>query len=195
MDRRGSDRSAAGTKGVRRRRAPWRGMVVALALALGWLLPSSVGTAQTGGAQPRVCRSLQAALERVGDRGSAAQALTARLQRFGCATSGPTTTAAGATTTSVHQDCPLPGGGVGPCPTSTTIVVVDCIGPDGQFIPCPSTTVGPGTTSPPSTIPGGSTTTTVGPPPGTPTTVVTTPGPCSSTSTTPGQVTTIPCVP
>lgn len=202
MDRRESDRSVAGTEGTRRRRSPWRGMVVVLALTLGWFLPSSVGTAQTTGAQTRACSRLQAALARVGDNGSAAQALTARLQRFGCATNGPTTTvAAGSTTTSVHQDCVLPGGGIGPCPTTTTMVVVDCTIPGGQLGPCPSTTVGTGN-------PGGSTTTLFRPPttfltttfpPSGPTMAApsTTLPPCSSTTTSQGQIptTTILCAP
>ncbi len=175
MDRRESDRSAAGTKGIRRRRSPWRAMVVVLALALGWFLPSSVGSAQTTGAQTRACSQLRAALARVGSNGSAARALTARLQRFGCATNGPTTTFAlpGSTTTSVHQDCVLPGGGIGPCPSTT----VQSGNPGGTttsiLFPPTSVPSGPTTVPPSTTLP-----------------------PCSPTTTSQGQIpTTIPCAP
>jgi hypothetical protein len=194
MNERGSDSSAAGAEGVRKLRLPWRGVVVALAMVMGWMLPSSVSAAQATGAQSRACRQLQAALNRVGDRGSARQALVSRLQRLGCTTSGPTTTAAPAmTTTTSHFDCPLPGGGVGPCPTSTTMF--------------------PGSTVPGSTVPGGSTTTsffpgtlapTSVPPPPTsdptgPTTSSTLP-PCPTTTTianapTTFPPTTVPCAP
>lgn len=185
MGERKSHSSAAGTEGVRRRPRPWRAFLVGLALVLGWWLPSSVGSAQTNGAQARACSRLQEALTRVGDRGSARQAVTSRLQRLGCATTGPTTTFGptttavfpDSTTTSVHQDCVLPGGGIGPCPTTTTVA--------------------PGTT-----LPGGPTTTTLVPPttlPSGPTTVAptTTLAPCLSTTTssTIFAPTTVPCAP
>lgn len=159
------------------RRLRWRGALVVLALTTGWLLPSAAGSAQTNDAQSRLCSRLQAALTRVGDRGSAGQALVARLQRFGCATTGPTTTVGA---------CPLPGGGVGPCPTTT--------GAPGTSVPggptttgSPSTTFVPTTSTlvPPTTSPGGSTT--IAP--------STTLLPCSPTTTGQFPPTTVPCVP
>ncbi len=180
MDERRSDSSVAGSEGVRRRQVPWRGALVVLALVTGWMLPASVGSAQISGAQ-RACSQLQAALERVGDRGSARQALVSRLQRLGCPTTGPTTTFFSPTTTVAV--CPLPGGGFGPCPTTTT-------GSPGTTVPGgPTTTGSPGTTFVPTTS------TLV--PPGGPTTVPvsTTLLPCSPTTTGQFPVTTIPCAP
>jgi hypothetical protein len=169
------------SQSTRSRQLPWRAALVALALVGGWLLPPSAGTAQTGGsAQPRVCRSLQAALDRVGGRrsGAAAQAIAARLQRLGCATTGPTSTVGStpttiaATTTSVHQDCQLPGGGVGPCPSTTV----------GTGNPGTTTTI----PFPPTSLPGGGSTV---PSPST------TLPPCTTTTTGQAIPTTVPCVP
>ncbi len=180
-----------------RGRLTWGAVVVGLALVAGWMLPSSVSGAQTngGGGQSRVCAQLQRVQQRLADHPAARRALTSRLQRFGCSTSGPTTTtiAQGTTTTTFHLDCPLPGGGVGPCPTTTVV-------PPGP------TTVPPGSTSTaPTTIGLGPTTTTIGPPPtttatpGGPVTTgpTTTLGPCATTTTGPGGIppTTIPCLP
>ena len=143
--------SAADSHDPRRRRRPWRGVLVALALAGGWLLPSSVGDAQTNGtAQSRVCSRLQAAVARVGDQGSARQALTARLQRFGCLPTGPTTTATPGTvtpTTFTPTSLAPPPGVPTTVPGGTTVPPV----------PCSSTTTIAATTTtgqfPPTTIP------------------------------------------
>ncbi len=183
------------------RRLPCRGVLVVLAMATGWSLPSAAGSAQADDAQTRACNRLQAALTRVGDRGAAANAIAARLQRFGCTTStlGPTTTfIAGTTTTVVHQDCPLPGGGVGPCPTTSVVGPGTTVGPVTTV--GPGTTVGTGGTT--STVGLGATTTTVGPETTAPGDGTTVPSPsttlprCSTTTTSSGQVpTTIPCAP
>jgi hypothetical protein len=192
MDERANGGSAAGGDGARGRGLPWRGGLVILALTMGWLLPSSVGSAQTSDSD--LCSRLQAAQTRVGDRGLTSDAISSRLERYGCTTStlGPTTTfVAGSTTTSIHEDCVLPGGGIGPCPTTTIVGPPTTVGP--------GTTIGPGTTLPG----GGATTTTVGPGttfPGGGTTVPspsTTLPPCpiTTTSSTSIPTTTIPCAP
>ncbi len=177
--------SAAGTGGLRGRRLPWRGVVIALALVAGWMLPSSVSGAQANGrdARSRVCSRLESLQARVADHPSARQALASRLQRFGCTTSGPTTTS-------------VPG----PFPTTTVV--------PGTFPPTTAvtTTLPPGATT--TTVPVGGTTSSVfvptTAPPGAPTTLSPStslvPPPslpqCSSTTTATGPVvTTVPCVP
>ena len=168
MNARGRDSSAAGTERVRRFQLPWRGVVVLLAMIMGWMLPSSIGSAQTSGAQTRACSRLQAALARVGDRGAAAQALSSRLQRLGCTTSGPTSTSSsgptstlvttttgapgtsvpgGSTTSSVFAGTTVPGGS-----TTTTVPGGTTVPGPTTSIPSPSTTV-PGGTSPPPPLP------------------------------------------
>lgn len=169
MDERGSDSSAAGNREVGRSRLPWRAALVVVAMTAGWFLPTSVGTAQTNGAQTRACSRLEAALARVGSHGSAGQALAARLERLGCAATGSTTSSSspGSSTTSIHVDCTVPGGGLGPCPTTTTLF---------------------GTTSTaPTTLPGGPTTV--------PQTTTLPPCPTTTTSSTLFPPTTVPCAP
>lgn len=197
-----TDRPAAGTGGTSERRLTWRGIVIAVTLVAGWMLPSSVSGAQTNGAQTRVCTQLQRVQERLANHPAARQALAARIQRLRCV--GPTTTTVGqgTTTTTTHIDCPLPGGGVGPCPTTTVVPPGPTTVPPGSTSTVPTTlppgastttTVGPGsgnttsTVAPPTSAPGGPTTT--GPP--------TTLGPCPTTTTGPGGTlpTTIPCLP
>jgi hypothetical protein len=166
MNERTRNSSPTGTEGIRSFRLPWRGVVVVLALLMGWFLPMSVGAAQTDGARTRACSRLQAALARVGDRGAAAQALSSRMQRLGCTTSGPTTTSSsGPTSTTVVPGTSVPGGSptsvAGGPPTSSVF--------PGTTVPGGSTTSssvfpGPGHTAPPTlvfptttTVPGGST--------------------------------------
>ncbi|HYX45132.1 MAG TPA: hypothetical protein VE760_08835 [Acidimicrobiales bacterium] len=190
MEERGSAGSAAGTGGFRRRGVPWRAFLVGLALVLGWSLPSSVGAAQTPGAQTRACSRLQAALARVGNRGSAAQALTSRLQRLGCTTTGPTstfgptsTTVQATTTSVVVVDCPLPGGGVGPCPSTTVASSSTVPGATTSSVPGGATT---SSIFAPTTVVGGPTTSFLPPPSSVP---------CSTTTSAGPAITTIPCLP
>ncbi len=130
-----------------RSKSVWRGVAVTLALLAGWMLPESASEAQAGSqARARACRQLQAALNRVGNRQAPRQALISAMNRLGCNGSAATTTSVPATTTTsiVVVDCPLPGGGVGPCPTSTITTVSP---PTTQ--PGDTTTTGPSTTLPP----------------------------------------------
>ena len=156
----GSDEQVTGRPSPRR----WR---VLLLVGLGaglWASPSITGVsgaAHVGAdAQARICSELAGAQARFGDHQSVDQALAARMQRYGCAGSQPSstvTTLPGTTTTTFHLDCPLPGGGVGPCPTTTvlgtttTSIHFDCPLPGGGVGPCPistSTTIFPVTTVP-----------------------------------------------
>ena len=81
----------------------------------------------TPDAQARICSELASAQSRFGHHQSVDEAVAARMRRYGCPGSQPSstiTTLPGTTTTTFHLDCPLPGGGVGPCPTTTTSTIV-----------------------------------------------------------------------
>lgn len=144
-----------------RSKSAWRALAVALALLAGWMLPASASGAQPGaGARARACNQLQAALRRIGNRQAPRQALLSAMNRLGC-NGSPTTTAVPATTTTstLFVDCPLPGGGVGPCPTSTITTVsppttqpgdTTTTGPSTTLVPCTTTTTSQGV---PTTIP------------------------------------------
>lgn len=115
--------------------------------------------------QARVCNQLRAYQAAFAAFPSAAQALETALARYGCTGSGGTTTTfPGTTSTTFHEDCQLPGGGIGPCPTTTTSI------PNGPSTSGPGTTGVPPTTLPPctsttgfppTTIPGLTTTSTM----------------------------------
>jgi hypothetical protein len=190
MDERRSIGLGPDTEGVRTRRLPRSAFLVGVTLMMGWLLLSSSSSAQTNGAHTRTCNRLQAALERAGQRGSAAQGAASRLQRLGCVTTGPTTTVAPGSPTTTVPVCPLPGGGFGPCPTTTLPGGPATTVSPGTTVPGgPATTVSPGTTFVPSTTVVPTTSTTA---PGGSTTSTTLPR-CSPVTTT--GVTTVPCVP
>ena len=108
--------------------------------------------------QARICQALLVARAEFGANDFVRQALAPFLARFGCT---PTTTIPSSTTTSTHLDCPLPGGGIGPCPTTTVVTISPTTLPPATFPtsstsstlpPCPSTTtttiVMPSTTIP-----------------------------------------------
>ena len=172
-----TSRNSGEAEGSRRPRLPWRGALIVLAVLAGWSITPSVDAAQSNSArgrdgaasladdaQSRVCRRLQNALATLGDRESTRQALSSRLELFGCTGPQPTvtvTTLPATTTTSIHFDCPLPGGGVGPCPTTTTVPSTTTSGPTT------TTTTRPGATTtlpPPTTLPPCPSTTTTDPP-------------------------------
>jgi hypothetical protein len=120
--------------------------------------------------QARVCGSLRSLDTAFSAYEPVRQTLASLLVRFGCTiqvppgstttTTGgsttttsstvPTSTVPSSTTTTFHLDCPLPGGGVGPCPTTST-----------SSFPFPTFTVPTITVPNPNTTIPGSTTTTV----------------------------------
>lgn len=97
--------------------------------------------------QARICQALLVVRADFGANDFVRQALAPFLARFGCTPT--TTTIASNTTTSTHLDCQLPGGGIGPCPTTTVVTIPPTTFPPGTFPtssttstipPCPSTT-------------------------------------------------------
>lgn len=161
--------SGAGTAtpaGGRRRRGLIRRITVLVALAAAVIQvqqsPAPAQLAPVGGAQQaRICEVLRRLDAAFAGNGFVRQALGPLLTSFGCGPAQPNTTSpASTTTTTTHVDCPLPGGGVGPCPTTTFTTFpiptlppgVTTIAPPTTILPpCPSTTVP--TSMPSTTIP------------------------------------------
>ncbi|MFN2504859.1 MAG: hypothetical protein ABR540_11660 [Acidimicrobiales bacterium] len=164
MNQSGADRSTAGASGWKPP-SPWWAVGALLLLFLA--LPADAAPSGASASPPtaairsvahdvaraRICDRLRRAQSTFGDNPAARQALAAVLARFGCTGTPPavtTTSLPGNTTTTSHFDCPLPGGGVGPCPTTTTFLSTTTSGPTTTTTlpPGASTTVAPSTTVP-----------------------------------------------
>ena len=149
--------------GERRRRGLIRRMAVLVGAAAAVIqVQQSPAPAQlspvSGAHQARICEALRSVDAAFAGNDLVRQALAPWLASFACGPSQPNTTSPGSTTTTTsHFDCPLPGGGVGPCPTTTfTTFPVPTLPPGATTIvtpttilpPCPSTTSMPNTTFP-----------------------------------------------
>jgi hypothetical protein len=193
-------------KGRRRRPRARRGVVllVGIAAAVSQLQGAQAQTFPPPVSfQAAICQVLLNVQASFGTNPFFGQALAPFVAAFGC--TGPATTIPPLTTTSIHLDCPLPGGGIGPCP-STTIVLPPPPFPTTTFLPpFPPTTFPPPpfpTTSfpppfPTTSFPPGTFVPTTFPPGSSTSSTISTLPPCPSTTTTSPSIpsTTIPCQP
>lgn len=141
-----SGADGSGHVGERSRRRAMRRRVAVVAATVAVVLQlQSPAPAQVPAAYlARVCAALQGVQVAFPGSDVVRQALAPLLARFACGPAVSTTAAPGTTTTSVHLDCPLPGGGVGPCPTTTlTTLAPTTLPPGATTVPPPSTTLPP----------------------------------------------------
>src|SRR5688500_8734119 len=122
MSRAGGTQDAV--KNRRRRPRARRGVVllVGIAAAVSQLQGARAQTFPVPGQnfQAAICQVLLGVQASVGTNPFIGPALASFLTAFGC--TGPITTFPFPTSTSTHLDCPLPGGGIGPCPSTTVVL-------------------------------------------------------------------------